>query len=338
MLIQFDGEVLEAERSELPWLRGRLEALSERRRLAEARRRPPDRLFCACAPRTGTRPRAHPLRRRHGRRAARIGRNHHAISDRVGGRGGHHGPTPSAQKPGPASRSSAPTRIRTSCSRPAPPAGARSTTRSRRSTPGAKAPSAEWKVRYALLLGLERVLSEKPPHLASGTELRRHQVDALAGMLTELIAADAEERENGNGNGTPTSRRRRGRRAGGRARARAGADDDEDDRAGAAAGRGGSRRGPALPLPPSDRVGQDDRRRRLRRGRAHRRRPDPHAPPPARRPVPPRADRARLRRRASTTRSSTGTPRRARRTRSRSRPTRGSRATSPRSPATRTSS
>ena len=53
-------------------------------------------------------------------------------------------------------------------------------------------PSPEWKVRYALMLGLERVLSEKPPHLASGTELRRHQVDALAGMLTELIAARRE--------------------------------------------------------------------------------------------------------------------------------------------------
>ena len=52
------------------------------------------------------------------------------------------------------------------------------------------------------MLGLERVLSEKPPHLASGTELRRHQVDALAGMLTELIAANqraAEEPINGNG-------------------------------------------------------------------------------------------------------------------------------------------
>ena len=59
-------------------------------------------------------------------------------------------------------------------------------------------PSSEWKVRYALLLGLERVLSEKPPRLASGTELRRHQVDALAGMLTELIAA-TQKVENGNG-------------------------------------------------------------------------------------------------------------------------------------------
>ncbi len=35
-----------------------------------------------------------PLRRRHGSRAARIGRNHHAISDRVGGRGGHSGRRP----------------------------------------------------------------------------------------------------------------------------------------------------------------------------------------------------------------------------------------------------
>ena len=51
------------------------------------------------------------------------------------------------------------------------------------------------------MLGLERVLSEKPPHLASGTELRRHQVDALAGMLTELIAAAQKSGENGNGNG-----------------------------------------------------------------------------------------------------------------------------------------
>jgi ribonuclease E len=63
---------------------------------------------------------------------------------------------------------------------------------------GHNAPSVDWKVRYALLLGLERVLSEKPPHLASGAELRRHQVDALAGMLTELIAA-VQKGENGNG-------------------------------------------------------------------------------------------------------------------------------------------
>ena len=69
---------------------------------------------------------------------------------------------------------------------------------------GTAAPSPEWKVRFGLMLGLERVLSERPPRLASGTELRRHQVDALAGMLTELIAANQREDEedvNGNGNG-----------------------------------------------------------------------------------------------------------------------------------------
>jgi ribonuclease E len=67
---------------------------------------------------------------------------------------------------------------------------------------GNEAPSSQWKVRFALMLGLERVLSEKPPHLASGTELRRHQVDALAGMLTELIAANQRQDDeplNGNG-------------------------------------------------------------------------------------------------------------------------------------------
>src|SRR5215470_12418867 len=64
---------------------------------------------------------------------------------------------------------------------------------------GHKAPTPDWKVRYALMLGLERVLSEKPPRLASGTELRRHQVDALAGMLTELIAAHQKAAENGHG-------------------------------------------------------------------------------------------------------------------------------------------
>jgi ribonuclease E len=60
---------------------------------------------------------------------------------------------------------------------------------------GLERPSSEWKIRYALMLGLERVLSERPPHLRSGTELRRHQVDALAGMLTELIAAAQREPE-----------------------------------------------------------------------------------------------------------------------------------------------
>jgi ribonuclease E len=65
---------------------------------------------------------------------------------------------------------------------------------------GAAEPSFRWKVRFGLMLGLERVLSAEPVRLASGTELRRHQVDALAGMLTELIAMhQAEAPPNGNG-------------------------------------------------------------------------------------------------------------------------------------------
>ncbi len=69
---------------------------------------------------------------------------------------------------------------------------------------GLAAPSSKWKVRYGLLLGLERVLAEPEPRTAAGTALRRHQVDALAGMLTELIAASQrydEAAANGNGNG-----------------------------------------------------------------------------------------------------------------------------------------
>jgi superfamily II DNA or RNA helicase len=68
---------------------------------------------------------------------------------------------------------------------------------------GLSAPSARWKVRYGLMLGLERVLTEDPPRTAAGTELRRHQVDALAGMLAELIASTQRApEENGNGNGS----------------------------------------------------------------------------------------------------------------------------------------
>jgi ribonuclease E len=68
---------------------------------------------------------------------------------------------------------------------------------------GQRSPTPRWKVRFGLLLGLERVLSSKPPATAAGTELRKHQIDALAGMLTELIAANQRqaEDENGNGNG-----------------------------------------------------------------------------------------------------------------------------------------
>jgi ribonuclease E len=67
---------------------------------------------------------------------------------------------------------------------------------------GLSAPSSQWKVRYGLMLGLERVLADPEPHTAAGTPLRRHQIDALAGMLTELISAvqrDDDAPANGNG-------------------------------------------------------------------------------------------------------------------------------------------
>jgi ribonuclease E len=68
---------------------------------------------------------------------------------------------------------------------------------------GLPSPSARWKVRYGLMLGLERVLTEDPARTAAGTELRRHQIDALTGMLAELIASTQRSiEENGNGNGS----------------------------------------------------------------------------------------------------------------------------------------
>jgi len=65
---------------------------------------------------------------------------------------------------------------------------------------GRRGPSQQWKVRYGLMLGLERVLADPEPRTAAGTGLRRHQIDALAGMLTELIAA-SQRAEEANGNG-----------------------------------------------------------------------------------------------------------------------------------------
>src|SRR5437763_6373310 len=61
---------------------------------------------------------------------------------------------------------------------------------------GADKPSIDWRRHYALLLGLERLLSEEEPHLADGALLAAHQVDALSGTLTALLA---EAQRNGNG-------------------------------------------------------------------------------------------------------------------------------------------
>ncbi|HET9073099.1 MAG TPA: DEAD/DEAH box helicase family protein [Solirubrobacteraceae bacterium] len=51
--------------------------------------------------------------------------------------------------------------------------------------------SLEWRREFSLLLGLERVLSDDEPRLADGTLLNPHQVDALSGTLTALLAQTA---------------------------------------------------------------------------------------------------------------------------------------------------
>jgi ribonuclease E len=62
---------------------------------------------------------------------------------------------------------------------------------------GREEPSIEWRQQFSLLLGLERLLADDEPKLVDGTVLSAHQVDALSGTLTALIAE--AERQNGNG-------------------------------------------------------------------------------------------------------------------------------------------
>ena len=69
---------------------------------------------------------------------------------------------------------------------------------------GRSEPSLEWRQHYSLMLGLERLLTEDEPHLADGTVLSAHQVDALSGTLIALeaeIQATATRNGNGRGNG-----------------------------------------------------------------------------------------------------------------------------------------
>ncbi len=68
---------------------------------------------------------------------------------------------------------------------------------------GAQQPSIDWRRKYSLLLGLERLLSEDEPHLADGTVLSAHQVDALSGTLTALLA---EAQRNGFGGASGNGR------------------------------------------------------------------------------------------------------------------------------------
>jgi len=64
---------------------------------------------------------------------------------------------------------------------------------------GGKQPSVAWRRQFSLLLGLERLLSEEEPHLVDGTVLSAHQVDALSGTLTALLAEAQRNGSAGNG-------------------------------------------------------------------------------------------------------------------------------------------
>ena len=67
---------------------------------------------------------------------------------------------------------------------------------------GAKHPSTAWRRDFSLLLGLERVLSEDEPKLVDGTVLSAHQVDALSGTLTALLAEAQRSQAATNGRAT----------------------------------------------------------------------------------------------------------------------------------------
>jgi ribonuclease E len=64
---------------------------------------------------------------------------------------------------------------------------------------GAKHPSTAWRREFSLLLGLERLLSDEEPKLEDGTVLSAHQVDALSGTLTALLAESLRTAEDSNG-------------------------------------------------------------------------------------------------------------------------------------------
>ena len=69
---------------------------------------------------------------------------------------------------------------------------------------GREEPSVEWRREFSLMLGLERLLSEEEPHLADGTQLSPHQVDALSGTLAALTSElQAGNGVSSNGRGAP---------------------------------------------------------------------------------------------------------------------------------------
>ena len=75
------------------------------------------------------------------------------------------------------------------------PRRARSTRRWPSSTRARAVPSTRWRRRWSLLLGLDRLLSQDEPSLVDGTVLSAHQVDALSGTLTALLAESQRKRQ-----------------------------------------------------------------------------------------------------------------------------------------------
>src|ERR687888_2516682 len=64
---------------------------------------------------------------------------------------------------------------------------------------GRDMPSVAWRREFSLLLGLERLMVQEEPHLADGTTLSAHQVDALSGTLIALMS-EIQESASRNGN------------------------------------------------------------------------------------------------------------------------------------------
>jgi ribonuclease E len=71
---------------------------------------------------------------------------------------------------------------------------------------GRETPSFEWRRRYSLMLGLERLLDSDRPTLKDGAELSEHQVDALSGTLAALVAEIERPGSNGRQNGAEARR------------------------------------------------------------------------------------------------------------------------------------
>ncbi len=67
---------------------------------------------------------------------------------------------------------------------------------------GRENPSIGWQQEFALMLGLERLMQQEEPHLADGTLLDAHQVDALSGTLIALLTEAQNSGRNGRSNGT----------------------------------------------------------------------------------------------------------------------------------------